>query len=168
MDEELKDLLPGAISIALSVIVIIAFALYFHIYPDVPKEEAEHVVAYQHSMIIAVPKIEHEEEPLIEKEVLVCYLPTSVVEDQEAAEEPEPVRSYMGTYELTAYISTGNPCADGSYPSVGYTVASNDPALWHKWIHIEGYGDYFVHDRGGMASNVIDVYVGSYDEAIHY
>lgn len=75
---------------------------------------------------------------------------------------------YAGTYELTAYIETGNPCADGEYPQVGYTAACNDPNLWHKWIHIEGYGDFFVHDTGGMASNVIDLFVGSYDEAIQF
>ena len=75
---------------------------------------------------------------------------------------------YAGTYELTAYIETGNPCADGVYPQVGHTAACNDPALWHKWIHIEGYGDYFVHDTGGMASNVIDLFVSSYDEAIQF
>lgn len=75
---------------------------------------------------------------------------------------------YVGHYELTAYIETGNPCADGVYPQVGYTVASNDPLLWHKWIHIEGYGDYYVHDTGGMSSNVIDIFMGSYDEAIEF
>ena len=53
-------------------------------------------------------------------------------------------------------------------PSAGYTVASNDPNLWHKWIYIEGYGDYYVHDRGGMASNVIDIFMGSYSECIQF
>lgn len=75
---------------------------------------------------------------------------------------------YAGFYELTAYVATGNPCADGVYPQTGYTVACNDPLLWHKWIHIEGYGDYYVHDTGGMSSNVIDIFMGSYDEAIEF
>lgn len=75
---------------------------------------------------------------------------------------------YAGCYELTAYIETGSPCADGVYPQVGYTVACNDPALWHKWIRIEGYGNYYVHDTGGMASDVIDIFMGSYDEAIQF
>jgi 3D (Asp-Asp-Asp) domain-containing protein len=92
-------------------------------------------------------------------------------EEAEEPEEPGPImtfNSYAGHYELTAYIETGNPCADGVYPEVGHTAACNDPKLWHKWIHIEGYGDYFVHDTGGMASNVIDLFVGSYDEAIQF
>ena len=75
---------------------------------------------------------------------------------------------YIGCYELTAYVATGNPCADGIYPEVGYTVACNDSRLWHKWIHIEGYGNYFVHDTGGMTDNVIDIFVSSYDEAIQF
>lgn len=82
--------------------------------------------------------------------------------------EPQSVYTYVGSYELTAYVWTGNPCADGVYPEVSYTCACNDPALWHKWIHIEGYGDYYVHDTGGMSSNVIDIFVGSYDEAINF
>lgn len=75
---------------------------------------------------------------------------------------------YMGVYELTAYISTGNPCADGVYPEVGHTAACNDPALWHHWIHIEGYGNYYIHDTGGMANNVIDIFMSGYDEAIQF
>lgn len=86
----------------------------------------------------------------------------------EPATPTEPVLEYAGTYELTAYIATGNPCADGVYPSTNFTAASNDPKLWHKYIHIDGYGDYYIHDTGGMASNVIDLFVGSYDEAIQF
>lgn len=98
-------------------------------------------------------------------------LKTTVIEDdisEEECVEPEPAYTYYASYEITAYIWTGNPCADGVYPSVGYTVASNDPALWHKWIYIEGIGDRYVHDTGGMASNVIDLFVGSYTEAIQF
>lgn len=88
------------------------------------------------------------------------------VKEVELHQEAEP--TVVGTYELTAYIATGNPCADGAYPQVGYTAACNDPRLWHKWVHIDGYGDYYIHDTGNMASNVIDVFVGSYGEAIQF
>lgn len=74
----------------------------------------------------------------------------------------------LGTYELTAYEWTGYPCADGKYPQEGFTAASNDPKLWHKWIEIEGYGRFYVHDRGGMASNVIDIYMGDYQTCINF
>ena len=76
--------------------------------------------------------------------------------------------TYYATYSLTAYCATGNPCADGAYPQVGHTVASNDRNLWHKWIYIEGMGTYYVHDTGGMATNVIDVFMGSYNECIQF
>ena len=89
------------------------------------------------------------------------------IETQDLTTE-ETSMEYAGRYELTAYIETGNPCADGEYPQVGHTAACNDPALWHKWVHIEGYGDYYIHDTGGMASNVIDIYMGSYEEAIEF
>ena len=83
--------------------------------------------------------------------------------------EEQPMEgNYVGTFELTAYCATGNPCADGVYPSVGYTVACNDSRLWHHWVNIEGYGMYYVHDTGGMSNNVIDIFMGSYDECIQF
>lgn len=88
--------------------------------------------------------------------------------EEAAEEEPEQTKTYFNDFSLTAYCATGNPCADGVYPQTGYTAACNDPALWHKWIEIEGYGVFYVHDTGGMSSNVIDIFVGSYDEAIQF
>lgn len=79
-----------------------------------------------------------------------------------------PDMTYKGTYQLTAYCATGNRCADGAYPTEGYTVASNDPSLWHKWIYIEGIGWRFVHDTGGMASNVLDIYINLYSDCIRF
>lgn len=79
-----------------------------------------------------------------------------------------PDMTYKGTYQLTAYCATGNRCADGAYPTEGYTVASNDPSLWHKWIYIEGIGWRFVHDTGGMSSNVLDIYINSYSSCIQF
>lgn len=100
-----------------------------------------------------------------------CATPTSAVEEPKKGlaliekRKHEPKKRLLGEYTLTAYIATGNPCADGVYPEVGYTVACNDPLLWHKWIRIEGYGEYYVHDTGGMNNDVIDLFVGSIDEA---
>ena len=80
---------------------------------------------------------------------------------------------YEGCYECTAYKSTGNACADGVYPCEGVTVASNDPDLWNKVIEISGTGTeydgiYYVHDRGGMANNVIDIFIDDYDKCIEF
>lgn len=88
--------------------------------------------------------------------------------DEEAITSAASTGEYIGAFELTAYCATGNPCADGAYPQVGYTVACNDSRLWHHWIYIEGYGTFYVHDTGGMASNVIDIFMGSYDECIQF
>lgn len=112
----------------------------------------------------------------------VDYLDKKIEEVREAKEQKrqEQIKAglvapdttdgeYLGTYELTAYIETGNPCADGVYPTINHTVACNDPNLWHKWIYIEGYGTYYVHDRGGMPTyNIIDVYVGDYGTAVQF
>ena len=96
-------------------------------------------------------------------------MPSDVVELwQNMMKEQEKTEYYIGTYELTAYTWTGNPCADGVYPSSGFTAASNDSRLWHHWIYIEGYGEVYVHDTGGMASNVIDIYMDSYDSCIQF
>lgn len=82
-------------------------------------------------------------------------------------------RTYVGSYQCTAYKSTGNACADGIYPCEGVTVASNDPNLWHKVIEISGTGTdwdglYYVHDTGGMSSNVIDIFIDDYSECIQF
>ena len=82
-------------------------------------------------------------------------------------------RTYVGSYQCTAYKSTGNACADGVYPCEGVTVASNDPNLWHKVIEISGTGTewdglYYVHDTGGMSSNVIDILIDAYSECIQF
>ena len=87
---------------------------------------------------------------------------------EHVTEEQEPIQEYVGVYELTAYAETGSPCADGDYPRVSHTAACNDPRLWHRWIYIEGLGTYYVHDTGGMSSNVIDIYLGDYDSCIQF
>lgn len=79
----------------------------------------------------------------------------------------EPSRTYLGIYELTAYAATGNPCANGNYPTCGYTVASNSIPMGSR-IYIEGYGEYVVEDCGAMPDNVIDVYMGDYDTCIQF
>ncbi len=74
--------------------------------------------------------------------------------------------SYIGYYTLTAYEWTGQPMADGQYPYYG-AVACNSLPLG-TWIYIEGYGTFQVCDRGGMANNVIDIYLGDPDECIQF
>ena len=92
--------------------------------------------------------------------------PTALVQEGDT-------RTYYATYQCTAYKSTGNACADGVYPCEGVTVASNDPNLWNKVIEISGTGTdydglYYVHDKGGMATNVVDIFIDDYNKCIQF
>ena len=101
--------------------------------------------------------------------MLCCYPPSDVPPTYYASMvNTEENREYVGEFELTAYTHTGNSCADGVYPCAGVTVACNDKRLWHKTIYIEGYGEFYVHDTGGMSSNVVDIFMDSYDECIQF
>lgn len=89
--------------------------------------------------------------------------------EEETTEEEQPSMTYLGEYTLTAYEYTGNCTADGSTPVEWWTVACNDPALFHKKIFIEGYGDFWVCDTGGMPSDsILDIYLGDYDTCIQF
>ena len=104
--------------------------------------------------------------------VLVSAAPPSELPPTAFVQEGDE-RTYVGSYQCTAYKSTGNACADGVYPCEGVTVASNDPNLWHKVIEISGTGTdwdglYYVHDTGGMSSNVIDIFIDDYSECIQF
>ena len=88
-----------------------------------------------------------------------------VIEPEEIAEEsPEEELEYLGTFEMTAYEWTGNPCANGNYPEVGYTVACNSLPLGTT-VYIEGVGYRVVEDRGAdwHGSNWMDLYLGDVD-----
>lgn len=91
-----------------------------------------------------------------------------IKDDEEEEEDTESNMTYYGCLTLTAYTWTGNPCADGVYPTSGYTVACNNSDLWHKWVYIEGLGTYYVHDTGGMSCGVIDIYMDTYGECINF
>ena len=73
--------------------------------------------------------------------------------------------TYLGNYMCTAYEWTGSPCANGNYPTEGYTVACNSLPFGTQ-IYIEGYGYYVVEDRGGGGDHWVDIYMG--DESTCY
>lgn len=151
---------------------------------EVPVE-VEKVVEVEKPVIVTVTEYKwvykddvlgKKEEPTTEKqESKKKEEPTTEAVTADPPAEPDAVpavsedgKTYVGNYSLTAYMWTGNPCADGVYPEVGHTVASNDSRLWHHWIEIEGYGTYYVHDTGGMSSNVLDIYMGDYDACVQF
>ena len=100
-----------------------------------------------------------------EPESVVYAEAEEVIEPEEIAEEShEEELEYLGTFEMTAYEWTGNPCANGNYPEVGYTVACNSLPLGTT-VYIEGVGYRVVEDRGAEwhGSNWIDLYLGDVD-----
>lgn len=146
----------------------------FHYPSDVEKAIAKNNrQKYVENYIPIVDQHKREEAQRREEEtkelaVLSTTLTGSPIATTGAGDETASDYTYYANYQLTAYCATGNACADGVYPSVGYTVASNDPNLWHKWIYIDGWGTYYVHDKGAMPSNVIDIFLGSYNECIQF
>ena len=83
-----------------------------------------------------------------------------VIEEEETVIQ-EPEMEYLGTFEMTAYEWTGNPCANGNYPEVGYTVACNSLPLGTV-VYIEGVGYRVVEDRGAdwHSDWWMDLYLG--------
>ena len=73
----------------------------------------------------------------------------------------------LGTYMCTAYEWTGSPCANGNYPTEGYTVACNSLPFGTQ-IYIDGYGYYVVEDRGGGGNQWIDIYMGDVSTCNHF
>lgn len=125
--------------------------------------QQEYTVEYEQStMVEEVPEKIFIDPPVVKEVVLATPEPLTT-------EEQEPGMTLLGEYTLTAYCPTGNACADGVMPQTNHTIACNDSMLWHRWVLIEGYGSYYCHDTGGMPSNkIIDVFMGSYDEAIQF
>ena len=105
-----------------------------------------------------------------EPESVVYAEAEEVIEPEEIAEEsPEEELEYLGTFEMTAYEWTGNPCANGNYPTVGYTVACNSLPLGTE-VYIEGIGYRVVEDRGAEwhGSNWMDLYLGDVDSCYEW
>ena len=105
-----------------------------------------------------------------EPESVVYAEAEEVIEPEEIAEEsPEEELEYLGTFEMTAYEWTGNPCANGNYPEVGNTVACNSLPLGTT-VYIEGVGYRVVEDRGAEwhGSNWMDLYLGDVDSCYEW
>ncbi len=80
--------------------------------------------------------------------------------------DPEYTGSYIGYFELTAYEWTGERMANGEYPYYGACACNSLPL--GTQIYIDGHGYFTVCDRGGMADNVIDIYLGDYDACVQF
>lgn len=109
-----------------------------------------------------------DEEPLLveevpAEEVIEQNIVNPTIFDNEESATTEEVETpglvYIGDYRVTAYEWTGNPCANGNYPSEGYTVACNDLPFGTE-VYIDGVGWRVVEDRGGGGEGWMDLYLG--------
>ena len=77
---------------------------------------------------------------------------------------PEPVMEYIGRFRITGYDTCSRCCgksdgitASGTQATVGRTCAAPASIPFGTVLYIDGIGERVVEDRGGFASNVIDV-----------
>lgn len=102
-----------------------------------------------------------------EEPQIAVYAEEAPEEEEITVSEEVPAMEYLGTFQATAYEWTGNPCANGEYPTEGYTIACNSLPLGTE-VYIEGIGYRVVEDRGAgwHGSDWLDLYMG--DEASCY
>lgn len=72
-------------------------------------------------------------------------------ETETAAEDSHGDMEYLGNWLMTAYTHTGSVCANGNYPSAGYTIACNSLDFGTE-VYIDGIGYRTVEDRGPLGS----------------
>lgn len=74
---------------------------------------------------------------------------------------------YLGEWRVTAYAETGYCCANGAYPTVGYTIACNSLEFGTE-VYIEGVGFRTVEDRGPawLGDAWCDLYLGVYEDCV--
>ena len=91
------------------------------------------------------------------------YLKTEFLTQQNPLDEME----FLGTWRITAYAETGSPCANGNYPTVGYTIACNSLDFGTK-VFIQGLGTRTIEDRGPdwLGSEWCDLYLGDTADCI--
>ncbi len=84
-------------------------------------------------------------------------------------EDPQDDMELLGTWRITAYAWTGNPCANGNYPTTGYTIACNSLPFGTQ-IYVEDVGIRVVEDRGPayLGSEWCDLYLGDYNSCVQW
>ncbi len=111
-------------------------------------------------------EVEEVQAEYVSWESLAVYEPeTEAYEETEAASSTDGEWTYLGCVRVTGYTWTGNTCANGNYPTSGYTVACNDLPIGTV-VYIEGVGYRTVEDRGGMTRGTywMDVYFDTMQE----
>ena len=76
---------------------------------------------------------------------------------------------YIGEFEITYYVATGNRTSTGVYPKSDRTIAVDPKVIpYGSIVYIEGVGARIAEDCGSaVKNNVIDVFVDvTQDEAL--
>ena len=83
--------------------------------------------------------------------------------------DPFDEMELLGEWRVTAYAETGYCCANGNYPTTGYTIACNSLDFGTE-VYIEGIGFRTVEDRGPayLGDAWLDLYLGEYDACVQW
>jgi 3D (Asp-Asp-Asp) domain-containing protein len=84
-------------------------------------------------------------------------------------DDPKADWELLGEWRITAYAETGYPCANGNYPTLGYTVACNSLPFGTE-VYIDGVGFRTVEDTdgGAMGNEWIDLYLVDYTTCVQW
>ena len=96
----------------------------------------------------------------IEAEIAIPETESIIIEESELIVEDNSSGQYVGTYEITAYMWTGNTMANGEWPYIGCVASCDFPI--GTILYIEGFGEYVVKDVC-PTSGVIDIYMETYE-----
>ena len=83
--------------------------------------------------------------------------------------DPFDAMEPLGEWRVTAYAETGYCCANGQYPTEGYTIACNS-LPFETMVYIEDVGFRTVEDRGPvyLGDEWLDLYLGEYDACVQW
>lgn len=91
--------------------------------------------------------------------------------DGQYAQDTDPKENWelLGEWRVTAYAETGYCCANGAYPTVGYTIACNSLPFGTQ-VYIDGVGFRTVEDTdgGAMGNEWLDLYLGDYTTCVQW
>ena len=89
----------------------------------------------------------------------------------EYVQETDPLDGleFIGDWNITAYTWTGYQCANGNYPTDGYTIAHNSLPFGTR-VYIQGLGTRVVEDRGpsSLGTRWCDLYMSSYNACVQW
>ena len=96
-------------------------------------------------------------------------LDNGYISSEFVGEDPHKDMTYLGDWRITAYAYTGSPCANGNYPTTGYTIACNSLPFGTE-VYIDGVGFRTVEDRGPewLGGEWCDLYLGDYTSCVNW